>query len=137
MKLFAGTFAPQKQLIDIRHLLLCGQVSYLLARQLGHKTHPKAREDFLLKYAMRMVDQCDLQAQKLVMGMIRTAGMKYPKTTNPAPLCLWDYWFELVHGEHNMQPEQYRMPLAMRELLKKEFNDSGLAVISTHNNVRL
>jgi len=131
---------PKTQVLTIRELMTVGQLHWLIVSK-EWRSNPVGQEPdrllVMVKYALTMLDKVDPQAHKLLLGMIRTNGHKYPKTPHPSPLCLWDYWFELIHGPELMLPEQYRMPPEMRALLKDQFNQAGLGVVNTKNNIQV
>lgn len=126
----------------IREILLLGQLHWLQRivdwKEAGSvlKDMPN-REQVLVKFALKMAEEADAQSTKLLLSMVRTMGLKYPKTEESAPLMIWDQWFELVFGEEAMLSYQHRMPEQTRAILKAEYANSGLAVINTENNIRL
>lgn len=139
--MFAG-YRKQVHRNSIREILLLGQLHWLqhidawVIAGRPEKSQPD-REQVLVKFALKMAAEADTQSAKLLLSMVRTMGLKYPKTDNPAPLMIWDQWFELVYGTETLLSYQYRLPEETRALLKAEYSNSGLAVISTENNIRL
>lgn len=131
---------PKKQLLTIRELMPLGQLHWLITYSdwlASDSNEPLDRELVMVKYALSMVDKVDSQAKRLLQGMVATTGKLYPNTDSASPLCLWDYWYQLIMGEEAMLPHQNRMPESMRELLKDQFNQAGLGIVNTKNSIRV
>lgn len=128
--------------LTIQELLVIGQLRWVCAiatwkQNGGTPEQVPERQKVMLKFAMDFQTQCDPQAVRLLSGMVMSYGKPYPKTTDPATLCLWDYWCELVLGSEHMCEYQFRMPPEMRAALESEHKSAGLTVVNTKNNIKL